>query len=450
MRLSVGLVVCVCVLFAHSLLYAQSPEGSATSQAPQTPKEFTEEDLVALKAKIDEEPQNLDHYFTYAKAATTLGKFEEAEAAYLFMLEARPSLNRVKLDLALLYSRLGQNAYAKELYEEVLAADPPPQVRKNIELALSRVEEQLKQHRFSGTVMLGFNADSNANAAPSSEGLTFLDQTIPLEDQSRAETDHQYFGVLSANHGYRFDIDNKAPYALDWNSSATFYRAEQVELPELNLALVSVKTGPKLHLKEYNTKLGLNGGYNFIKLDGEEYLHVGLGELTAEYRVNDRFSLNSIFAYERRRFVNSPTNTTLTDRTGHALQGTLGATYALSTKDLISANASLRKEMTQRDYFDNVQWRFAGNYTRIFPFDIFLNLQNSYRTSDYESNDPFVSSTTARLDREYIVGLTVGKKLWDDFTWTLGYQYKSVNSNLQNFEYDNHRVSTSIGWSFSN
>ncbi len=111
---------------------------SETQQVEDIP---SEEELDALFQKIKEDPNNLELNFEYAKMAEKAGKIDAAIASYERMLIVNPDLPRVKLDLGLVYMRMGNMTEARRLFSEVLESNPPPQVKENIELVLAKVDE---------------------------------------------------------------------------------------------------------------------------------------------------------------------------------------------------------------------------------------------------------------------------------------------------------------------
>jgi outer membrane protein assembly factor BamA len=63
--------------------------------------------------------------------------------------------------------------------------------------------------------------------------------------------------------------------------------------------------------------------------------------------------------------------------------------------------------------------------------------------SVYDKAD-FLISTQTRHDNEASAGLTLGKRINDTVSATIGYQYRDVDSNIENYSYDNHRFLAAI------
>src|SRR5690348_16499921 len=84
-----------------------------------------QESLDSLMNKITADPDNLDNYYAYAKAAEAMKQYEEAIWAYQTMITDDPRLDRVRLDLSLVYIAAGRYVDARKLLEDVLSRNPP-------------------------------------------------------------------------------------------------------------------------------------------------------------------------------------------------------------------------------------------------------------------------------------------------------------------------------------
>ncbi len=171
-------------------------------------------------------------------------------------------------------------------------------------------------------------------------------------------------------------------------------------------------------------------------------------EQNASYALLDNLLINGAYIYEYRKFMNSPTATTYTDRTGNANQQNLGVTYALTPLDIFNTTASWRHENAESQIYGNTQTSLTGSYTRVLPWDLIFNTVFGFRKTNYHEPDPLISASTLRHDRERSATFTMAKKLPYNMTATTSYQYKNVDSNIQNNKYFNHRYSAALGWAF--
>ena len=144
-----------------------------------------------------------DYYF--GLAATESGHAEQAVFAFERVLMQQPDNQRARLELARAQFMLGDDLTARKNFEDVLAAAPPPNVRKHIQLFLDRIDERLRhsQSHVSGYAQLTLGSDSNINSATSNAGVDVpaLGQ-VTLDGSSRKLSDQ--FRTVDAGIDWRY------------------------------------------------------------------------------------------------------------------------------------------------------------------------------------------------------------------------------------------------------
>ncbi len=444
----IRLFVLASLLLISSKSFAQeNQENVQPTQQPALTVEELKKNFEAMKQQRKSNPKDMNLNFNFAQIAFQLGQFKDAEEAYRQMLDVDPNLGRVKLDLGLIYARTARFKEAKKVFEDVLATNPPEEVKKNINSVLTNIDKALKPDVFSLSASMGINRDSNATSAASTGENTYSNISIPLSSSSTAHRDTQFFVTTSGSHTHKFDIDSDT-YGLSHTSTLTFYRTYQDTEHGLDLRLLSAKTGPTLELKKIRTQIGLSGSYSLIELNSEHYMTDPSGDLLIRYAVNDRLLLDTTTTYEYRKFSNSPTVTTYTNKTGNAIQDKVGVTFLMTPTDMLNGNVTWRKEEAASDEFGNTQVGFSAGYTHQFPLGIAANVTGAYKETEYNGVDATITSSVVRQDKERSVSFMLAKKLPKNITLTGGYQYKNVYSNIQNYDYVNHRFSTAVGWTF--
>jgi Tetratricopeptide repeat len=407
--------------------------------------------LQEIEASIRAEPQNLDHYYAYATMAAQIREYDKAASMYQRMLTVAPDLPRVKLELAMTYMQLKRFDDAERLVDEVLKGDIPPEVRRNLEPMKAQLQEATRRHVWGGSVATGLYADSNANAAPNNGIVTlrFAGEELPFElsKDGKKRSDMQAFAVANVTHQYRPQKELSEGVQAGWQSSASYYRNQYRNLSNLNIQVASVRTGPTITAMDGKLQAGATAGYNFITLDGHSYQRQYVGELTLGYVVDAATRLRLIPSKEWRDYINAPTINSFTLRDGQAEQVRFGVTHQLTDKDTLDAEVTIRREGTQRRFFDNHQQEIRVGYTRELEQGWFAGADASLRTTEYDQPD-FAISTKQRKEQEWSAGVNVGKSFENNVTATAGYEYRDVNANISNYRYTNHRVNTSLGYRF--
>jgi hypothetical protein len=394
----------------------------------------------------------LDSYFNYAQRAMQERDFNEAEWAFKkLLLNGGSELDRVKLDLSLSLVAQGKFLDARDYLEEVLRRNPPPQVQQNIRALLAQVDGQLKPHRITGNFTVGLNADTNGNSAPGSGQVTVIDTSIALDPASQETGDMNYFSALGVNHTYRRDTENRSK-TIRWKTDLVGYLAKQDKLDQLDLTMMSIRTGPEVTWLDSGIRAGLFVSYASVGLDGNDYLRNPKGEAIVDVPLTTHLSASFASSYEDREFINSPTVTTYDDRSGKASQHTMGLRYALSDSWAMDGNLFFRKEEAEQEYFANHQYGGGIGLTHLFTPSVMLNTRMGYKMFDYDGADLLISNKV-REDREYSFGTTLAKSFTIEGydakpAATLGYLYRDMQSNIQNYDYDNHRLSTALNIPF--
>lgn len=432
----------IALCFALLLLIVPM-NGKANDELP-----ATKDNLLTLERLIVKYPNNMDYLFEYAKMATTLEEYEKAIDAYIAMLEKTPSLQRIRLDLALLYTKMGEFEESKALLEDVLAENPPEEVKQKITQLIDVADKGLKVHTFTASASANYAHDSNANSAASSGEITILGSSFDLPPNSKASNDSSAAFSAGVGHSYRIAPFEHKDFSVRWNSNAIAYKTEQAALDELDIVLLGFSAGPAIYVKPWRTNFSLKGSYNYVDLHDRNFLNTLSSEFAANFAATQKLILSSAIIAEHQHYVNTPTVLTYGDRTGNAYQTKFGARYALTKDDMLQGSFTFRNEDARRIYYKNSYFELGAGYMRMFPFDVFLNAGTNYKHTEYDGPDPLISSVTTREDRTWLGNLTLGKKLEKGLTFTIGYQYKNVDSSLQNYEYDNHRLMTGLGWQF--
>ncbi|MBN8543725.1 MAG: DUF560 domain-containing protein [Alphaproteobacteria bacterium] len=394
----------------------------------------------------------LDSYFTYAQRAMKDRNYYEAEWALRKLLSnSGGELDRVKLDLSLALLAQGKFLDARDYLEEVLRKNPPPQVQQNIRALLAQVGKQLSPHRITGNLTVGFNSDTNGNSAPGSGQVSIIDTSVTLDPSAQETDDINYFTALSVNHTYRHDTQNRTK-TIRWKTDLVGYLSRQDKLDQLDVSLFSARTGPEVTWLNTGVRAGLFASHSVVSLDGKGYLRNPKGEFVLDIPINTRLTASSNTSLEYREFLNSETVTIYEDRNGRAWQQTFGLRYAFNDKWAVDGNLFYRSEGARQNYYSNHQYGGGVGLTHLFTKSLMMNTRLGYRYFDYDAAD-FLISNKVREDRESSFGVTLAKSFTIDGyetkpSATLGYVYRDMQSNIQNYDYDNHRVTTALNLPF--
>jgi tetratricopeptide (TPR) repeat protein len=162
-----------------TIAYAQTP----ASQTPALPAAATEKERAYDDAfqEMLRQPSNLDVLFKFATVAAQTGDIEGAISALERMLLVDPDLPRIRLELGVLYYRLGSYEIARTYLETTpRVAATSPDVRIRAQQFVAVVEKRQGPSRLEGEVFGGFRYQSNANLGLATSSTLRFGQTANL------------------------------------------------------------------------------------------------------------------------------------------------------------------------------------------------------------------------------------------------------------------------------
>ena len=212
------------------------------------------------------ESPEVEALFKQGMSALEEEELKSAMEAFRNILDRDPSLNRVKLELALSYYRSLRYERAQELAKEVLD-DPltPPEVRVTILAFLAQVKRDSERYgqrnQFTPYLSLGIMHDSNVNVGPTDGDIRIGDtgETGTLVPSSLKKSGNA--AVLNTGIDYLFQSGKRIELGqrtgmLVWQSGANVYWRKYHDFNDYDLMVASVNTGPAvLMLRHWRASL---------------------------------------------------------------------------------------------------------------------------------------------------------------------------------------------------
>jgi tetratricopeptide (TPR) repeat protein len=162
----------------------------AVSAAAQPAADSQEKEYDAAFQQMLRQPANLDVLFKFATVATQTGDLEGAVSALERMLLIDPNLPRVRLELGVLYFRLGSFELARTYLQTALGSrNIPADVRAKAEQYMAELDKRLTRSRFSGEAFLGMRYQSNANLGPAGSQVRLFGQVANLNQAALGTAD---------------------------------------------------------------------------------------------------------------------------------------------------------------------------------------------------------------------------------------------------------------------
>jgi hypothetical protein len=401
-------------------------------------------------------PADLDVLFKFAALASQTGDLEGSISALERMLLINPDLPRVRLELGVLYYRLGSYEVARTYLAGVLKSQSlPPDVRGKAEQFMAEIESKQSPSHFSGEVFFGWRYQSNANFGPTTSSVRLFGQTANLNTSSVGQPDWGIVGSATIRHVYDLGLQDKA--AIE--SQFTAYSSRQFQLTTANVALLDFVTGPRFQIfsgtfEDMNLRPFITAGQIWIN-DTSYYGSYG-GGLEYAVLLGDRLRNNTIFSWRRHNHPDTwylPNNSTFR---GTEYSGTTTFQYQLSPLVGLFALGSAQRYETDVTPQQNYQLWGAGVGMQIrFPDPIFsttlpwtLTLAVSQQWWRYDVPDVQVDPTQLRLQNDSIVNLTAAIPFDDRTTLTITGGRFVRSSDIPNYAFVNNSAMFGVTWRF--
>ena len=440
-----------------------SGQGIAPNVDPSLKAEFEQAFQEMLR-----DPANLDKTFKYAELAVKVGDFEAAITALERMLLFNPDLPRVRLELGVLYFRLGSYAIARTYLTRALeATDVPPDVRERVQVYLDEIDKRMSPHQFAGSLYGGYRYQSNANAGPSSTGVTLFGFPATLSTDAIRHSDHNIFA--SANGRYVYDPGAQNGETVE--ATGTIYAARQFNQQQLDLLFFETTLGPRApFMSDHVDNLSIHPYlvFDLVGLEDARYFYsYGLGMLFTK-QWSDKFSTDLGFEYKVKDYHNSARRPVASQQDGPDKEIRINLRYLLTPDDLLTATPYTRWTSGRGEIptltgngnaFLNIYSNqevggilgFAKTYDA--PFGVTeerwtTSLNLSYAIRRYDETDPTIDPGNRRFDRDKRLNFLTAVPVTRDWSIIINLQRTIVDSSLQIYTYNNSLASIGASWKF--
>ncbi|MDM8537343.1 surface lipoprotein assembly modifier [Desulfobacterales bacterium HSG17] len=382
---------------------------------------------IKLLEAFDNNPGNTKLNFYLGRAAFEIGNYEMAVMSFERILITSPDEHRVKLEIARAFQRLGANDIARQYCTEVLSAEPPEAVKKNIKKFLIYIDKTEQKHFLNGQFIVGVDWNNNIWASPSVKVIETVIGDVNLTGASSSKTqDWIYNSTLWVDHTYPFHYSN-----YFWKTHGTFYKAIYDETTALNIRYLGGDTGPAF--RSGNNTFGFRLLLNQIELGNTEYLK-GVGVKAKWDRIiSPNLVTNAALKYETKDF---PGNSDMDSENKSLLLGL----HFLLGKSMCHFGLKSEKENAFDDEFSYTRYGSNLSLTYNLPFHFTGSSSYNYQYSHYDKAAALF--TKKRQDHLHSAGLSLEKKMWTSLlnpdhsvSCRLTYQHTWSYSNIELYEY---------------
>ena len=441
MRLYRTFVAAACVLAAP--LCADGSRAFAQAQ-PVSAAAVVAESYDALFQQMFKNPGNLEISFKFAEQAAARGDYEAAIGALERMLFFNPNLPRVKLELGVLYFKLGSWDLARGYFEDAIkGGNVPDDIRAQVNAYLAEITRRQAPYEFSALLHAGARWQSNANVGPNSDIVRAIGQDALLGNQYAKAPDWNWFQLAVAQYNWKI---NKRGDSIE--VIATGYASQQWKFTQFDLAFGELSVGPRIAIDQ-SSSFKFYGIANGVMLAHHKYIESYGGGFSIRGPMTSWLSTEGFVEVRNRTFFNSDEFPTASQQTG--LLWTAGALgemrygwARLTGRFAYDRNNTL----PGFDYYGYNRWSVDLGLPIEFsvpgfdgqPKQVIVTPTWGYSEARYDDPNWIVDPFTIRKDKETRLGGVIDVQLYQNWGLRTTITQQWIISNIPNYDLKNFTV----------
>ncbi|HUA51561.1 MAG TPA: tetratricopeptide repeat protein [Candidatus Sulfotelmatobacter sp.] len=410
-------------------------------------------------AAMEADPGNGDKALAFAQVAIQAGDIEGALSALERLLIFNPDLPRIRVEIGILYYRLGSYAEARAYLQRVLddkTTPLSPEDRARAEDFLARTERGASDFQWHAAVTSGMRYQSNANFGPTTGLARLIGFDFPVSGLGAKRADWSFIGAYGGQVTYDPEVNDWAlPFVVEANVSG--FGQKQFKREDLDLFFVQPDLGPRFRLDMISQGLTLRpyGLMNYVAVQANNFLMTSGGGINVNAPVTDWFILDMTAESQDRHYTINGLRPRIEDRTGAYDTIQIRPAFALADNQVLSFLLEHDKvEANQR--YQRAGYEILGGTYLIryaapwgltdYPWYNAVNLTRTWRF--YETADLLVDPTQAERDRQWdaTVSQTIG--FTENISAVLQVQHTINASNIPNYAYKDLTVITAVSVQF--
>ena len=391
---------------------------------------------------IIEDPTNLQNLFNYANLSILVGDLEAAIGVFEQMLIYKPDLPRIKLELGVLYFRLGAFAAAKQYLDDVENYNPPKEVKEKVKTFLEQIETETKLFKTQSVLSLGMGISSNANAGLDTDVVTVVGDlgAIDLNISNKPKSDLYYTSAFSS----QITQDLRHPRGDTINYVVSLSRQVYRDFSNFDSSTGVFSMNRKFNMLN-DDKLGLTN-QTFtpsltafkVFLQGSELLRSHRAEIDWKATLKDSGTFGLNVYLDERDFIGSQ------NKTGDFLGVGLSRSIVFPKSGVfLSYKTNFEHFYATSPIETYIKRTFDISTRKALNSTTFASTNIGYSYKDYEEKDPFLG---LRSDKG--INLRVGLTKIIDLCWNadVGVSFSTNKSTIGLFARSNEGISVKFNY----
>ena len=400
-------------------------------------------------ADVLEDPDNVALNFQYARKQVAQSNLRGASSTLERILLLAPDLPRIRLFYAVVLYRLGNIDEAESAFLEVAKYRLAPDTQVELDGYLDQITRTRRHTRYSASLSIASQMDTNKNAAPLSESILFQDQVVPLASSSLAESDQAVVAIADL----RIERDLRNQEGNLWITGFTYYDAAQRDLEDFELQALSVES--KLELNTDWARFTPRVFGSTVLLAHETYIEAGGLGLRIDRAVSPKVAWFQNLELEYQDFKPVDSSPTAAERSGRTVRLDTGIDFTPHARHRIGFQLGTSHKLAREDYHELYGSAAALSHLWILPGGAFALSSFTATYDRYSKPQEFVAHRKRRdtkLRSQVVLGAPVdlllspftSRSLAPQTSFNVRVEYLKSASNLRNYAYRNTTVAFSL------
>lgn len=409
-----------------------------------TPAAVVQGDYDALFKQMFQNPSNLEISFKFAEQAAARGDYEAAIGALERMLFFNPNLPRVKLELGVLYFKLGSWDLARGYFQDAIkGADVPDDIRAQVNAYLAEIARRQAPYEFAAFLHAGARWQSNANVGPDSQIVRAIGQDAILGNQFARAPDWNWFQLAVMQYIHKINKRGDAFEVL-----FTGYSSQQQRFTQFDLSLAEVTAGPRVAITQ-DTSFKFYAIGTGVMLAHHKYIESWGAGFSIRGPLGSFGLAEGYVEHRYRRFFDSDEFPTASEQTGNLLTAAINTELRFGIVKLTTRVGYDRNNA--RKFFDfnsYDRWSVDAGLPIEFsvpgfdgtPRQVVVTPTAGYSETRYDDPNWIVDPFVVRQDRETRVGGIIDVQLYQNWGLRTTITHTWIISSLPNYDMKNFTV----------
>lgn len=392
------------------------------------------------------DPDNVELNFRYARSQVARGDLKGAAATLERILLINPDLLRVKLFYGIVLFRLDNLEESERILRAIREQPMAKSLQGEIDQYLREIRLRRKLSRYSTSLSLGYEFDTNRNAAPRAKRRLLADTAIPLgSGTSRKRRDTSVLTV----YNFTANRDLGMQRGHEVFGSVDYYLQEQISIDDLDLQAMTLRAGGVI--KTWLARIIPSAFFDHMLLSRETFLRTPGAQVELQRECGRRLTFFGTGRWGHEVYEGITENSVGPERTGDQIVAAAGGSYVLTPTMRLASSLTYNNKDAKFQYNAYEGYELNGTHTWIWPKGQFFITSFSWTRDEYNEADTAISAVL-REDDQFRLRLTYGLPLAAVFgqieplqlvvkklTATVTYeQFRSV-STVVNYTYDNSK-----------